>query len=93
MDASEIAWRAHAACKPKTHDVSEIQALHAKFFGDTAAAKKICERCLSRPMCLHWAMDWDYRAILDGREYDVLPGVWGGTTEGERRALVEGWSR
>ena len=91
MDPAETAWRDHAACKPKTHDPEEIRQLHALFFGDHEAAKKICAGCRSAPMCLHWAMDFDYRAIIAGREIDTLHGVWGGYTTQERRTMIESW--
>jgi WhiB family redox-sensing transcriptional regulator len=41
----------------------------------TAPAKAVCSRCLVRPECLAFAIDNDER------------GVWGGTSEAERRAM------
>ncbi len=38
-------------------------------------AKQVCRRCAVRPECLAWALDHDER------------GVWGGTSEDERRRL------
>lgn len=39
-------------------------------------AKRICRACPAREACLAWAL-----------EHGVAAGVWGGTTENERRAL------
>lgn len=42
----------------------------------TKAAKKMCARCPVQPSCLDWALDTD-------QSY----GVWGGTTDHERRLM------
>jgi WhiB family redox-sensing transcriptional regulator len=39
-------------------------------------AKRICRACAARAACLAWAID-----------HGIGSGVWGGTTEDERRAL------
>lgn len=39
------------------------------------AAKQICNSCVYKPECLEWAMN------------SSEDGIWGGTTERERRAL------
>lgn len=40
-------------------------------------AKRLCRSCPSLDPCLQWTLDQD----------EALDGVWGGTTERERRAL------
>lgn len=40
------------------------------------AAKEICEQCIVRQQCLHWAIDTNQ---------DI--GVWGGLSEDERRKV------
>ncbi|MCX4706398.1 WhiB family transcriptional regulator [Streptomyces sp. NBC_01373] len=39
-------------------------------------AKAVCRRCPVRDKCLNWAI-----------KADPVEGIWGGTTESERRAL------
>jgi WhiB family redox-sensing transcriptional regulator len=69
-------WRDTAACR---HTDPEL------FFpiGETGPAlrlidkaKRICQTCPVRAPCLAWALD-----------QGVASGVWGGTTEDERRAM------
>jgi WhiB family redox-sensing transcriptional regulator len=69
-------WRDHAACRHEDPDL---------FFpiGDTGPAlvqqeqaKSVCRRCPVQEQCLRWALD-------SGQTL----GVWGGTSENERRAL------
>jgi WhiB family transcriptional regulator, redox-sensing transcriptional regulator len=76
MDIVHEDWRDAGAC---------LQADPELFFPDGAAgpalrqldaAKQICRSCPVRQPCLTWALD---QAIVSG--------VWGGTTEDERRAL------
>ncbi|MEU1342015.1 WhiB family transcriptional regulator [Streptomyces sp. NPDC090075] len=42
----------------------------------TDAAKAVCRRCPVLEKCLAWAVD-----------AGPIEGIWGGTTEGERRAM------
>jgi WhiB family redox-sensing transcriptional regulator len=76
MDIVRDDWRDDAAC---LHADPEL------FFPDGAAglalrqmdeAKQICRSCPVRQPCLTWALD-----------QVIVSGVWGGTTEDERRAL------
>lgn len=46
------------------------------------AAKRVCQECLVRPPCLQFALDTNQDT-----------GVWGGTTEDERRSLRRSWLR
>lgn len=43
-----------------------------------ARAKSICKSCTVREQCLDYALSFSDRSI---------PGIWGGTTESERRRL------
>ena len=72
LDA-ERPWAAYAACRG---------ADPALFFaatdgGDTHMALRICAGCAVKEDCLDWA-------LTAGMPY----GVWGGTTEQQRRRLV-----
>ncbi len=72
--ASEVTdWRARAACR---HADPEL------FFPEYTAgpkierAKQICDGCPVRARCLDWALS-----------HGASFGIWGGRTEGERRAM------
>lgn len=64
-------WRAHAACTPGDHDL---------FFPERgeslAPARAICNRCPVADQCLTYALD-----------HSIKHGVWGGTSERDRRTL------
>jgi WhiB family transcriptional regulator, redox-sensing transcriptional regulator len=62
-------WHADALC-------SEYPQLSWFDGWDAAAAKSVCQRCLVRDDCLHYALD-----------NDPLVGIWGGLTPSERRRL------
>ena len=73
-------WRADAACRDGDSEI---------FFpvGDSDAAlevveqaKAVCQTCPVREACLQYA--------LETRQVD---GIWGGTTEDERRRLRRAW--
>ncbi|HWL48630.1 MAG TPA: WhiB family transcriptional regulator [Acidimicrobiia bacterium] len=71
-------WRERAACSGYRHTM---------FFpvGDTAAAAidralEICMGCAVIDDCLEYALETNQRA-----------GIWGGTTEDERRSLRRKW--
>lgn len=49
--------------------------------GDAETALGYCDRCMVRAECLEWALNHDET------------GVWGGTTESERRAVKRGGKR
>ena len=68
----DLAWRQRAACRGIEADV-----FYPGTEEEAEVAKAICARCLVRQPCLEYA--------LAVRERD---GVWGGTTEKERRRLV-----
>ena len=46
------------------------------------AAKQVCRTCEVRPRCLQFALETNQDA-----------GVWGGTTEDERKTLRRSWMR
>lgn len=72
MSHSEMSWRQHGACNGLDPSI---------FFPDSEEssdeAKSICAECMVRLSCLEHA--------LTLREKD---GVWGGTTEKERRRII-----
>lgn len=69
-------WFDHAACRHYDPELffpdSDIRPARAQ----VEAAKKVCRRCPVRGTCLSWALDHGQEA-----------GIWGGTTEQERRQM------
>ena len=69
-------WLDRAACRHHDPELffpdSDIQPAR----GHVEAAKKVCRGCPVRGTCLRWALDHGQEA-----------GIWGGTTEQERRQL------
>ena len=72
----EASWLDRAACRDHDPELffpdSDIQPARAH----VEAAKKVCRGCPVRGTCLRWALDHGQEA-----------GIWGGTTERERRQL------
>lgn len=65
-------WRVDAACRTVDPNI-----FFPKHEADSAIAKLICNECVVRVPCLEYAIE-------TGENF----GVWGGASEGERRALV-----
>ncbi|WAZ19341.1 WhiB family transcriptional regulator [Streptomyces cinnabarinus] len=70
-------WRGRAACRHEDPDLFFPIGTSGPALMQTAQAKAVCRRCPVRERCLRWAMDTD-QAV----------GVWGGTSETERLALL-----
>ena len=73
-------WREHAACATVDSDLFFPVGVTGPAVGQIAAAKAVCSGCPVRSECLEFA-------IATNQEY----GVWGGTSEEERRALRRAW--
>jgi WhiB family transcriptional regulator, redox-sensing transcriptional regulator len=75
--AGPLDWLDQAACR---HCDPELFFPPAEFGAAgrdrIAAAKQVCRRCPVQATCLSWALDTGQEA-----------GIWGGTTELERRQL------
>ncbi|MGW2613634.1 WhiB family transcriptional regulator [Streptomyces sp. NPDC001500] len=69
-------WREHAECRTEDPDLFFPIGTSGPALLQTEQAKAVCRRCPVREACLEWAM-----------ETDQTLGVWGGTSETERRAL------
>ncbi|MEU5598505.1 WhiB family transcriptional regulator [Streptomyces sp. NPDC020298] len=69
-------WRDHAACRHEDPDLFFPVGTTGPAVWQERQAKAVCERCPVRDQCLDWAMDTGQTL-----------GIWGGTTESERRAL------
>ncbi len=66
-------WRSKAQCQTSDPEIFFPQHTTQEAI---ARAKKVCGRCTVREACLQYALE-------NGENF----GIWGGMTEGERRAL------
>src|SRR5688500_7311895 len=76
----KIEWRRDAACKDVDPNLFFPIGVTGPAVAQIAAAKSICDQCLVQRDCLEFA-------ITTNQEF----GVWGGTTEDERRVLRRRW--
>jgi WhiB family redox-sensing transcriptional regulator len=68
----EAAWRERGACKGL-----DPQIFYPETDEDAEAAKRVCAQCHVQTACLEYALQFRERE-----------GVWGGTTERERRRII-----
>lgn len=74
-------WRNHALCRDSNAELffpigSTGQALEM-----IEAAREICDECAAKAPCLEFALQTNQEA-----------GIWGGSTEEERRAIRKQWA-
>ncbi|EMF27403.1 WhiB family transcriptional regulator [Streptomyces pseudogriseolus] len=69
-------WRHGAACRTEDPELFFPIGTSGPSLLQTEQAKAVCRRCPVREQCLEWAL-----------ETGQSIGVWGGTSETERRAL------
>jgi WhiB family redox-sensing transcriptional regulator len=74
--AERTNWRDHAACSRLDPDLFFPVSTSGASLVDIEAAKRVCQRCPVTTPCLRWALD-----------LGQVSGIWGGTTEEERRVL------
>lgn len=77
-----MSWREKAVCRDEDPELFFPIGSHGPARAQLAAAKEVCSRCPVRAHCLAWA-------VAEGD----LDGVWGGTSEDERRELVRDAAR
>ncbi|MEU9171146.1 WhiB family transcriptional regulator [Streptomyces sp. NPDC048420] len=70
-------WLRRAACVGEDPELFFPVGTEGPALRDLAAAKSVCARCPVVPECLEWALDSGQTS-----------GVWGGTCEQERDALL-----
>ncbi len=75
-------WRHKAACRDEDPELFYPVGNSGPALLQIAEAKTVCRRCSVADSCLDWA-------LASGQEW----GVWGGTSEDERRALKRGGTR
>ena len=71
-----MSWRDRAACLSEDPELFFPDGTTAPALLQIEEAKAVCRRCEVAEACLKWAME-------TGQD----TGVWGGKSEGERRAL------
>jgi WhiB family transcriptional regulator, redox-sensing transcriptional regulator len=71
-----VDWREFAACRRADPALFFPVGTTPHAMAQADRAKRVCAECPVRAACLDWA-------LATGQEL----GVWGGTAEGERRAL------
>lgn len=71
-----VNWREDAACRDADPELFFPVGTAGPALRQVDRAKRICGACPVRTPCLAWALD-----------QGILSGVWGGTTEVERRAI------
>lgn len=76
MHADRTDWRADAACLHADPDLFFPIGTAGPGSRQVDKARRVCHSCPVRHPCLTWALD-------EG----ITSGIWGGTTEEERRAL------
>ena len=69
-------WRDHAACRHEDPDLFHPIGTSGPTLMQTEEAKAVCRRCPVREPCLRFALDMEQAT-----------GIWGGTSETDRRAL------
>ena len=69
-------WRENAACRSADPDLFFPVGTTGAALRQVEEAKRLCRNCPARIPCLAWALD-----------NGVTDGVWGGTTEDERRLI------
>jgi WhiB family redox-sensing transcriptional regulator len=79
VGAERTDWRDHAACSGLDPDLFFPVSASGASRTDIEAARRICQCCPVMTPCLRWALD-----------LGQVSGIWGGTTEEERRALRRG---
>jgi WhiB family redox-sensing transcriptional regulator len=72
-DAAGIDWRHYAACRDVDPDLFFPLGTGGASLPQIEQAKQVCRTCPVSKACLRWALD------------NTAGGVWGGTTEEERR--------
>jgi WhiB family transcriptional regulator, redox-sensing transcriptional regulator len=73
-DAVDTDWRDYAACRDVDPDLFFPLGTAGSSLLQIEEARRICRTCPVSAPCLQWALDNGHA------------GVWGGTTEDERRA-------
>jgi WhiB family redox-sensing transcriptional regulator len=80
FDWDDDAWRDNASCRTSHPDLFFPVGAGRSAVDLVDAAKAVCRACVARPACLEFALVRNQES-----------GVWGGTSEEERRRLRRNW--
>jgi WhiB family redox-sensing transcriptional regulator len=80
FDIEQDDWREHAACRDTNPDLFFPVGTTGPAIEQIEQAKAVCNECLSQAPCLEFALITNQDS-----------GVWGGTSEEERRKLRKAW--
>ena len=73
-------WRSQALCRDTDPDLFFPVGTTGPAIDQIESAKEVCRQCPAQVSCLEFALATNQEA-----------GVWGGTSEEERRKLRKGW--
>jgi WhiB family redox-sensing transcriptional regulator len=79
-DRVDASWRDHAACRFAAPELFFPAGTTGVALDEIEAAKAVCKACPVQDACLRFA--------FETKQED---GIWGGTTEDERRRLRRAW--
>ncbi len=80
FDWDDAGWRDRAACRDTDPDLFFPVGSTGPAVEEIKAAKALCRSCAARQECLEFA-------LVTNQE----TGIWGGTSEDERRKLRSSW--
>ncbi len=80
FDIEQDDWREHAACRDTNPDLFFPVGTTGPAIEQIEQAKAVCNQCMSQAPCLEFA-------LINNQD----SGVWGGTSEEERRKLRKAW--
>ncbi len=78
--ADDDTWREHAACRDTDPDLFFPVGTTGPALEQIASATAVCDECPAKQPCLEYALSTNQDS-----------GVWGGTSEEERRKLRRKW--
>ena len=77
---ADYTWRRHASCRDTDPDLFFPIGTTGPAIEQIEAAKAVCETCEVKDMCLDFALTTNQDS-----------GIWGGTSEEERRKIRRQW--
>ena len=80
LNTATDTWRANSSCRDTDPDLFFPVGTTGPALEQIAAAKAVCDSCEAKAPCLEFALTTNQDS-----------GVWGGTSEEERRKLRRAW--